>query len=212
MNALELLHSRRSVKANELQEPGPNSKQLDDILRAGARVPDHGMVVPFYFVVFEGKAREDMNEITAQIFQKNNPEVGKDKVKIERERFTRAPCVVAVVYRKRHAKHPLWEQMMSAGAACQNIVLASNAYGFRAQWLTEWMAYDDDMRAAIGLDELDVLAGFIHVGSAPRKTPEERVRPNLDEIVTHWTSETQVKKGDVYNRTKFDMPSWGFKI
>ena len=212
MDALNLLHTRRSVKAIDLGSFGPDAQQLNDILTAGARVPDHGMVVPFYFVVLQGDARRDIGEVTAQIFQKNNPDAGEDKVQIERERFTRAPCVVAVVYRKRQAKHPLWEQMMSAGAACQNLILAANAHGFAAQWVTEWVAYDEDMRAAIGLDDLDILAGFIHIGSKPEEAPEERNRPDLNEIVTHWSPRIQIKKGDIYNRTKFDIPNLGFKV
>jgi nitroreductase len=211
MDALNLLHTRRSVKALEMCSPGPNVDQLNDILTAGARVPDHGMVVPFYFVVFEGDAGKKIGEITAQVFQKNNPDADEDKVQVERERFTRAPCVVAVVYRKRKAKHPLWEQMMSAGVACQNIVLAANAHGFVAQWLTEWMAYDADIRAAIGMDDLDILAGFIHIGTAPDEKAEDRNRPDLEQIVTHWLPDCETKKGDIYNREKFDIPPFGFK-
>jgi len=210
---LDYLLKRRSLvaKKGQLVEPGPNKDQLDSILSAAARVPDHGKLSPFYFIVFEGEARGRAGDMIADIYAKNNPDQRDDKIEDERERFMRSPCVVALVYRARQAKHPLWEQMMSAGAACQNLILAANASGFGAQWLTEWYAYDDDTRAAFGLDGRDVLAGFIYIGT-PAAEPEERERPDLSKIVNYWEQGAELNKGDDYNMDKYGIPRLGFEI
>ncbi len=209
---LTYLHRRRSPVAKKgLGGAAPNVQELEQILSAAARVPDHGKTFPFYFLVFEGDAREEAGAMIAEVFARENPESDADKVQLERERFLRAPMVIGVVYRARPGKHPLWEQMMSAGAACQNLLLAANALGYGAQWLTEWYAYHDETRAGFGLDGHDVLAGFMYLGQ-PAEPSEERERPDLLQIVTHWEPGADVKKGDVYNRKKFDIPHLGFTI
>ena len=211
-DVLNYLLKRRSVMAkNGLGGGAPPKNELEQILTAAARVPDHGKVCPFYFLVFEGEARVQAGQVIASAFQKDNPEAQGEKVQAEAGRFLRAPMVIGVIYRARQAKHPLWEQMMSAGAACQNLVLAANALGYGAQWLTEWYAYHEDVRAGFGLDGRDVVAGFIYLGQA-EEAPEERDRPDLDEIVTHWSPDAMVKKGELYNREKFDLPGLGFEI
>ena len=208
---LDLLLKRRSVKAADMKAPGPSKDQLDAILQAASRVPDHGKVVPFYFMVFAGDQRQKAGDKVADIFQKHNPDAPADKVQVEKNRFNRAPCVVAVIYRQRRGKHPLWEQAMTAGAACQNLLVAAHATGFVGQWLSEWYAYDDEMRRFLGLDARDVVAGFIHLGSPPNDAPQERERPDLNDIVTHWSPDVDVKKGGQYDRPKFPFPALGFK-
>lgn len=203
--AMELLLTRRSVrvKAGELVEPGPNAAELEQILEAASRVPDHGMLCPFYFLVFEGDARAKAGEIFARYCE------GKDKAKSakeEQERFMRAPLVMGVIHRKRMGKKPYWEQLMSAGAACQNAVLAANALGYGAQWLTEWYAYDEDVRRDLGLADTDIVAGFIYIGT-PAVQPEERMRPDLTKVVTHWEEGKEINSGDSYSREKFGYPS-----
>ena len=209
---LEYLHKRRSPLAKKiLGGAAPTPVELDQILTAAARVPDHGKTFPFYFLVFEGQAREEAGAMIADVFKAENPDADDDKVQLERERFMRAPMVIGVVYRARPGKHPLWEQIMSAGAACQNLLLAANALGYGAQWLSEWYAYHEKTRAGFGLDGRDVLAGFIFLGEASEPS-EERDRSDLSEIVTHWRSDATLNKGDSYNRDKFDIPHLGFKI
>lgn len=208
---LDVLLKRRSVKAVDMKAPGPSEDQLDVILQAASRVPDHGKVVPFYFMVIRGEHRQVVGDKVAEIFQKQNPDAPIDKVEIERNRFNRAPCVVAVIYRQRRGKHPLWEQALTAGAVCQNMLIAAHAQGLVGQWLSEWYAYDDDMRAFLDLDERDVVAGFMHLGSPPDEKPQERERPDLNEIVTYWSPDAPVKKGDLYDRPKFSFPRLGFK-
>jgi nitroreductase len=211
---IEHLLKRRSVRAADLCDPAPGASQLEVILQAAARVSDHGRAVPFYFLVFEGQAREEAGNIIRTAFIKNNPEAGEEKAGEEAQRLMRAPLVIAVVYRARRGKHPLWEQMLTAGAVCQNLILAANASGFGANWLSEWFAYDGDVRAGLGLDERDVLAGFIHIGSVPKNLAlEERERPDLSQIVTRWSPDAALNKGDAaYDRDKFEFPKIGFNF
>jgi len=130
---LEYLLKRRSVKADDLRAPAPNAEQLQAMLTAAARVPDHGKMCPFYFLVFEGAAREEAGGIIAKRFKALNPDAREDKIEAEKQRFMRAPLVVAIISRVRKGKNPLWEQMMSAGAAAQNFSLAAHASGFGVQ-------------------------------------------------------------------------------
>jgi nitroreductase len=210
---LDYLLRRRSVlaKASELKAPGPNAQELETILTAASRVPDHGKICPFYFLVFEGDARAEAGKIIAEAYAKNNPDCREGKVESEAERFMRSPMVIGVIHRARESKNPLWEQMLSTGAACQNLILAANALGYGTQWLTEWYAYDDNVRTGLGLDGRDVVAGFIYLGSVDEMT-EDRDRPDLSEIVNYWEQGTALKKGDCYARTKFDVPELGFQI
>jgi nitroreductase len=206
---LEYLLKRRSVSVKNLAMPAPSPEQIQTILTVAARVPDHGKTVPFYFIVFEGEMRKEVGQIIARHYKVKNPEAPQDKIETEEERFLRAPLVIGVIYRPRRGKHPIWEQMMSVGAVCQNLILAVNASGFGANWLSEWYAYDEDFKRELGLDSKDIIAGFIHIGTVTA-LPEERERPNLDEIVTRWKSGVPLNKGDAAEGNKFDFPTLGF--
>lgn len=208
---IRYLSARRSVKASDMLAPGPNAAQLQNILKCAARVPDHGRRVPFYFVVFEGGKRDMAGKIVAKHFAKNNPDAPNEKIEEEAQRFNRASLVVGVVYRARQGKHPIWEQILTAGAVCENLVLAANAEGFAAQWLSEWYAYDEDVRTEFGLDHRDVVAGFVHLGTNGDSPLVERGRPELEHIVTHWAPGVALNKGDAhYDTEKFDIPHLGF--
>lgn len=184
--ALELLLSRRSVVANKLGSPGPDKSQLADILTAAARVPDHKKLVPWRFIVFEGDARTEFGEILAKICADNEPDAGETRLETEAARFTRAPVVVAVISSlKDNPTVPEWEQVLSAGAACQNLLIAANAAGFSGQWITEWYAFDKAIWEELGLDEGERIAGFIYIGTA-QEAPAERDRPDLEQITTYW--------------------------
>ena len=181
-----LLRRRRSVPPVALGGPGPDPAELDSLLALAARVPDHGKLAPWRFIVFRGEARRRAGEVIAGIFQSDNPDAEPTRIEVERKRLAHAPVVVAVVSRAApHAKIPEWEQILSAGAVAMNLVVASNALGFATAWLTEWYSYDPRVRAALGLAEHERLAGFVHIGR-PTTIPEDRVRPVLAEIVTHF--------------------------
>ncbi|MCC6597708.1 MAG: nitroreductase [Alphaproteobacteria bacterium] len=205
---LEYLQKRRSVKVDAIGAPGPTKVQMDTILSCAVRTPDHGKMVPWYFIVFEGAARQEAGDILAAAYSRVNPDARVDKIEAERQRFMRAPVVVAVVSRARKGKNPLWEQILSAGAVCMNLSLAAHASGFGACWLTEWYGYDENVKAAFGLDFRDHIAGFIYIGT-PVQMPEERDRPDLDLIVNYFSAGGILEKGDRYDQEKFDLPQAG---
>ncbi len=182
---LALLHSRRSVVAANLTEPGPDADALDAILRAGARVPDHGKLAPWRFVLFRGDARARFGDVLADAFTASHPDAKERKIEFERARFTRAPVVVAVISRYVPGKIPEWEQILSSGAVCQNMLIAATALGYAAQWITEWYAYDAAVGRALGLGEGERVAGFVYLGSADAP-PKERARPELSELISEW--------------------------
>jgi len=160
---------------------------LKQILEAAARVPDHRRVVPFRFVVFEGDARSHAGDVLADEFKKKNNDATPDRLAIERNRFERAPIVVGVVAcLKPEHKTPIWEQTLSVGAVCQNLLIASNASGFASQWLTEWYAFDGDVFARLGLISSEKIAGFIYIGTASLR-PKERKRVVLNDLVTRYS-------------------------
>jgi nitroreductase len=185
-DTLDLLHTRRSVKAVEMTEPGPDAAQLEAILAAGLRVPDHGKLGPWRFVRFLGEARSAFGDVLVEAFRAANPNESIERARLEHGRFNRAPVVIGVISSVTPAhKIPEWEQLLSAGAACQNMLVAAHAQGFVAQWLTEWYAYDPGVARALRLGEHERVAGWIYVGSALRP-PKERDRPTLASRVSDW--------------------------
>jgi len=181
---LSLLQQRRSVAAHLLEGPGPDPAQLDTLLAIASRVPDHGRLVPWRFIVIEGEARLRIGETIAAAFQADQPDADADLVARERGRLARAPLVVAVVSRARpHVKIPDWEQVLSAGAVSMNLLTAAGAMGFGATWITEWYAFDRRVLDALGLAPDERIAAFVHIGTA-REKPADRPRPNLADIVT----------------------------
>ncbi len=184
--ALDLLKTRRSVKPIELSGPAPAPAELETLLTVASRVPDHGKLTPWRFIVFDGDARLKAGAAIESVFKSNNPQATEDQAAFERNRLARAPLVVAVVSRAGpHVKIPEWEQVLSAGAAAMNLVTAAHALGYAANWITEWYAYDRGVLDALGLAPNEKMAGFVHIGR-PAKPPEDRPRPPLADIVTRF--------------------------
>jgi nitroreductase len=183
---IDFLKARRSVKPRDMSGPGPSSADIETILTIGARVPDHGKLAPWRFIVFESDARLRAGEIVARIFAKANPDAAPQDIEKQKRSFTEAPLVIAVVsIVRQHPKVPPWEQELSAGASCMNIVTAASAMGYAANWLTGWFAFDREALAAFGLAPDEKLAGFIHIGELAA-TPEDRPRPPLADIVSRF--------------------------
>jgi nitroreductase len=182
---LKALRSRRSVSAAAMTEPGPTEEALRQILSIGARVPDHKKLAPWRFLVIKGDARARFGEKLCEICASNEPDASAVRLETERGRFLRAPAVIAVVSSPvPHPAAPEWEQVLSAGAVCLNLLHASDAMGFGAQWLTEWYGFDESVRAAFGLKETERFAGFIYIGT-PVERPADRDRPDLAAIVSY---------------------------
>ena len=170
----EFLKKRRSVLARNMTTPGPGDAQLRELLGIASRVPDHGKLAPWRFVVLQGDARTKLGEIAAAA-------LGDDSVA---DHYERAPCIVAVLAcPKEHPKIPRSEMILSAGAACMNLLTAAQAMGFAAQWLTGAAAYEATVLQALGGTQGDEIAGFIYLGTAI-EAPSERARPAFDDVVS----------------------------
>ena len=186
---LETLLTRRSSSASGglIGEPGPSPEQLTQILTAAARVPDHKKLAPWRFIVFAGDARAKFGAGLAAILaaEDANPP-SPARLELEAGRFLRAPLVVSVISRVTPVPAaPEWEQILSAGAACQTLCLAANALGFGTNWITEWYGYSAGVRKLLGLADNERVAGFIYIGTVSQKLPD-RDRPKLSDIVSRW--------------------------
>ncbi|HVY87028.1 MAG TPA: nitroreductase [Caulobacterales bacterium] len=176
---------RRSTKIADFVEPGPDDDQIAALIRLAARVPDHGKLGPWRFVLIAGEARARAGEKLAELIVNDD---GVDEVRIDfaKRHFLRAPaCVMIVSTAAPHPKIPEWEQTLSSGAVCMNMLLAAHAMGFAACWLTEWPTYDERARGALGLAAHERVAGFIYLGTAG-KPATERFRADLDGRVSHF--------------------------
>ena len=181
---VELLKKRRSVAPHLLTDPGPTPEEIETLLTIASRVPDHGRLTPWRFLVIDREAGRRIGEAIAAAFKADQPDADEARIAPERERLARAPLVIAVVSRaKPHVKIPEWEQVLSAGAVCMNLVLAANAMGYATSWLTEWFTFDRRVLDALGLAPDERMAGFVHIGR-PAEAPVERLRPDMAGIVT----------------------------
>src|SRR5262249_24065328 len=157
----------------------PDKSQLNRILRAASRVPDHGKLFPWRFIVIEGDARARMGELLVEALRGDDPALSSERTEVERTRLLRAPVVVCVVSRVREAiPIPEWEQILCSGAACQTMLIAAHALGFVANWITEWPAYHPFVKQRLGLKPGERVSGFVYLGKSS-VTLEERVRPEL---------------------------------
>jgi nitroreductase len=182
---LDLLLTRRSGKARDMVSPGPNPEQLETMLRIASRVPDHGKLAPWRFILIGQDAREKLADVIEQAYRAEKPDAGRLEVQAMRDFARQAPTLVVVMSRPNNDSHiPRWEQELSAGAVCMNLILAAHAEGFVANWLTGWPTYSPAVRDALG-EPGEQIAGFIFIGTAA-KPLEERPRPALDDIVRHW--------------------------
>lgn len=184
---LNFLRTRRSAKPAMMSAPGPTDGQLRQILEIAARVPDHKKLAPWRFLVFAGDARGQAGDVFAKACAVEESDAPSEaRIAFERQRFERAPVVIAVLSRARTVPAvPEWEQILSAGASAFNMCLAANAMGFATAWITEWVAYSPMVRAAFGLADDERIAGFVYVGTASEVQPD-RERPLISEIVSYW--------------------------
>ncbi len=183
---LHHLQSRRSIPAVNLGDPAPDRADVLAMLTIAARVPDHGKLAPWRFILYEGDRRARIGDYLDALWRAREPDADPQRLEQERTRFTRAPLVVGVVSTAAiHPKIPVWEQQLSAGAVCMNLLHAVHAHGFAGQWITEWFAFDDEAAAYLGRRAGEQFAGFIHIGT-PTEPPFERPRPVVAELITEW--------------------------
>lgn len=180
-----LMATRRSGKPRDMAAPGPTPEQLDRILNAAIRVPDHGKLAPWRFVVVPDARRENFAALLDRAYRAERPDAGKVELEAVRQFAHQAPALVVALAAPAHASHiPIWEQELSAGAACMNLLIATHAEGLAGGWLTGWAAYSDIVRDAFGQPG-ERIAGFMFLGT-PTRAPEERPRPDRDSVVSMW--------------------------
>jgi len=182
---LSLLSTRRSGKPRDLVAPGPNDAQLRQILEIAARTPDHGKLSPWRFVIVPADKRAALAETITAAYRAERPQAARLEIEALEQFATQAPALVVVLSSPKVESHiPKWEQQLSAGAACMNLLHAAHALGFAGGWLTGWAAYSDAVRDAFGA-EPERIAGYIFLGT-PAKQLEERPRPDLQKIISTW--------------------------
>ena len=177
---LALMAHRRSASAPVLTAPAPSPAELGELLRLAARVPDHGKLFPWRFIVLEGQAKADY-ATALEPLAADQP--APDKALAVLAKLRNPPLTVAVVSRVTECAIPAWEQILSSGAVCMNLLIAAEAMGYATNWITDWYAYDARARGLLGLESQEQIAGFIHLGTSP-SPPLERVRPELDKLVS----------------------------
>ncbi|MGH8298274.1 MAG: nitroreductase family protein [Steroidobacteraceae bacterium] len=185
MQAIDALLKRRSAKS--LTDPAPDDGALELLLESAARAPDHGRLRPWRFIVIRGAARERLGELMADQLRRVQPATSPESLQRERQKALRAPLiiVVAAVYNA-SAKIPAIEQILSAGAAAQNMMLAATALGFGSMWKTGGAAYDDTVKAALGLEAKDAIVGFVYLGTAPADALPSPARAQWQDKVSYW--------------------------
>lgn len=188
VEARKTIALRRSISKRCITEPGPDKAALDDLLTVAARVPDHRRLAPWRFLVFESDARQAFNDRAVAIQKAENPDATETMLADTGCYFTRAPVVIAVISSPNIAhKTPVWEQELSAGALCQNLLLAANASGWAGCWLSEWIAFSPGINTLLGLTEHERIAGYIYLGTA-KDNPQERLRPDVSAKIERWTA------------------------
>jgi nitroreductase len=177
------LATRRSGKARDMVAPGPDADTLASILALAARTPDHGKLFPWAFVVIED--RKALADLFERAFVSANPDARPIQIEAAIAPAYMAPTLIVLLHAPQPtAKIPVWEQELSTGAVAMNLIHAAHAFGFVANWITGWMAYDDVTSAALCEGE-ERIAGYFFIGT-PAGELEERPRPDMDRIVRHW--------------------------
>ncbi len=184
-DAYDFLINRRSVKTRDMVEPGPGHATIRAIMAAAMRVPDHGKLAPWRFILLDSKAQQEKLGDLIETSLLSEGDVSDDTAAKMAGYATQAPLLIVAVYSPSDTKKaiPKWEQQLSTGAACQNLINAVHAKGFVAQWLTGWAASSADVMRGLGLTGGERIAGFIFIGSMGR-VPSERPRPSFEDRVT----------------------------
>ena len=178
---LDFLALRRSASAVTLEAPGPDPDEIGMLLRLAARVPDHGKLAPWRFILLQG---EDKAAFAQRLEDLANSR-GDGRAAAKLAKLKMPPMGIAVVSSPKDGEIPRWEQVLSAGAVCTTLLHAALAMGYRANWITDWYAYDADAQAILGLTGEEKVAGFIFIGT-PREPPQERERPVVKALISAW--------------------------
>jgi nitroreductase len=184
---IDFMLARGSAPIPELREPAPNDAEIETMIRIASRVPDHGRLEPWRFIVYRGEARHRIGEQLADLAEKREGPLTEGRRNQELARFSRAPLVIGVVSSpKENMKIPQWEMFLSGGAAAMNLVIAANALGYKTNWITNWYSDTEEGRRILGLAPHERVVGFIHIGSFDGAVPE-RPRPDVAGLYGDYT-------------------------
>jgi nitroreductase len=181
---LSLLSTRRSGKPRDLIAPGPTREQLEQALAIAMRVPDHGKLSPWRFVIVGADQRDRLATLLTDGYRAEKPEAGRLEIEAMEQFARQAPALVVVIFSPRESHIPAWEQELSAGAACMNLLHGVHAMGFAGGWLTGWPAYSEAVRDAFGTAP-ERIAGFMFIGT-PARPLDERPRPDPARLISDW--------------------------
>ena len=182
---LSLLKTRRSGRPRDLAEPGPSEAQLNEILSIASRVPDHGKLAPWRFVIVRKEDRGAFEQLLHRAYRVDHPEPGRLEIEASQRFAHQAPALIVALFKPvESSKIPLWEQQLSCGAALMNLLTATHALGFAAGWVTGWAAYSEEVRRALASED-EMIAGFVFIGT-PAAELEERPRPALEDVASVW--------------------------
>lgn len=184
-DVITCLNERRSVPSRQLADPAPDDATLLRILALASRVPDHGRRVPWRFLRIAGRARAELGAALAARALERDPQASDASQDKDRNRFG-SPLVIAVVARLGpDEKIPESERFATANCVCFALLQAAQGFGFGAQWLTGWPAYDAKVLQLLGLGAEERIAGFIHIGT-PQAPAPERERPDPGALLSDW--------------------------
>ena len=184
---IDFLSQRRSAPIDLLREPGPSQAEIDTLVRIASRVPDHGRMAPWRFILYRGDVRHEIGRKLAELAVKVEGPLPEARLEKERTRFSRAPLVVGVVSVARdNAKIPQWEMFLSGGAAAMSLLIAASALGYGANWITNWYSELEEGRAILGLEKAERVIGFVHIGTFTGDILE-RPRPDPATLVSDYT-------------------------
>ncbi len=184
---IEFLAQRKSVPISHIGEPAPKDGEIKAIISIASRVPDHGRLAPWRFILYRGEACHRIGEALAALAETNEGPLDDQRLDQERRRLSRAPLVIGVISSPvHHERIPEWEMFLSAGAAAMNLVIAANALGYATNWVTNWFSSDPEGRRILGLAPHERVAGLVHIGSFSGNVPE-RPRPNVDDLVSEYS-------------------------
>jgi len=184
---IDFLLTRSSAPIPELREPAPNDAEIDTLIRIASRVPDHGRLAPWRFILYRGEVRAQIGEKLAALAEQREGPLSDSRRDQERARFTRAPLVIGVIHTpKENPKIPQWEMLLSGGAAAMNLVVAANAMGYRTNWITNWYSDVPEGREILGLAPHERVVGFVHIGTFKGEIVE-RPRPDPATLVSDYS-------------------------
>ncbi|MEM8696927.1 MAG: nitroreductase [Pseudomonadota bacterium] len=185
---LDFLATRRSGRPRDMIEPGPEQAELQQILRIASRTPDHGKLAPWRFVIVRKDQRQELAEMLHAAYRIDREQPGRLEIEAIDQFAHQAPTLIVALHSPcESSKIPLWEQQLSTGAACFNLLAAAHAHGYIGGWLTGWAAYSNAVRDAFGAAP-EKIAGFIFLGTAGAEL-KERPRPDHDAVINHWSPE-----------------------